>query len=213
MASIQTYPQSVPTLKIEKEGRLLTLAEFEKTTGAKFLPQLEFGHFSLVAELSKQCAKLHKKGGLTRQQVWFGKYYQKELLSQGAPPLSIRWVDESIGWGVFIEKDLRKMDFICEYTGVVRRRKRTDKTNSYCFEYLISQGEESPYVIDAAQQGGVSRYINHSSRPNLLSVLCTFDNITHIVLVANEDIPKGTQLSYDYGPNYWLYRPKPLPLI
>lgn len=213
MASIQTYPQATPTLSFEKGGRLLTLFEFEKITAARFIPQLEFVETSLITDLSKQCSKLHKKGELTRQQVWFGKYYQKELLSQAAPALSIRWIDDKIGWGVFAEQDLRKMDFVCEYTGVVRKRKRADKTNSYCFEYLISQGESSPYVIDAAQQGGASRYINHSAKPNLLSILATFDNITHVVLIANEPIKKGTQLLYDYGADYWAHRPTPLPLI
>lgn len=213
MASIQTYPQAIPTLFFEREGRILSLFEFEKLTGAKMIPQLDFAQASLVADLSKQCDKLHKKGELTRQQVWFGKYYQKEILSQAAPALSIRWIDDQIGWGVFAEQDLRKMDFVCEYTGLVRKRKRADKTNGYCFEYLISQGEESPYVIDASHQGGASRYINHSAKPNLLSILATFDNITHAVLIVNEPIKKGTQLLYDYGANYWAHRPKPVALI
>lgn len=60
-----------------------------------------------------------------------------------------------------------------------------------------------PYNIDAQDQGGITRFINHSFTPNLLTTPATFDEITHILLLTNEPIPRGAQLLYDYGSDYW----------
>jgi SET domain-containing protein len=65
-------------------------------------------------------------------------------------------------------------------------------------------------VIDAEEKGNFTRFINHSDEPNLTSRWIVVDGIYHVILFANQLIPKGTQLTYDYGPNYWSQRPGPL---
>ena len=196
-------------LQIEKEGTILTLPELEQTTGAAFVPILEFSDEKILADLRKKSEKLHKKGMLAREQLWLGAYFRNEILSNKIPDVCIRWIDSSLGWGVFAMRDFKKMEFIAEYTGTVRKRQRADQTNAYCFEYIVAQGVSSPYLIDAREQGGLSRFINHSGNPNLLSALATLDHISHIVLYTSQPISKGTQLCYDYGPDYWAHRPKP----
>lgn len=198
---------------IEKEGSLLSLQEFEKLTGARWAPTLDFDEYTIPTSLAKQGAKLHKKGEMTLEQMWLGSYYQKEILSPHPPDVAIRWIDPYLGWGVFANRNFRKREFIAEYVGKVRKRKRQDSKNAYCFEYVLVQGEKTPYTIDALEQGGVARYINHSANPNLIAALATFENISHVILYTKEAVAKGAQLCYDYGPDYWSKRLPPLPIL
>ncbi|MES2273479.1 MAG: SET domain-containing protein [Chlamydiota bacterium] len=202
------------SILIEKEGieRCVSIEEFENLTGTKFIPHLDFEDSGVFSDLSRRGLKLHKKGELTQEQLWLGSYFQKELLFPEVPSVVIRWIDSTIKWGVFANRDFKKMEFIAEYTGKVRQRKRADSKNAYCFEYIAAAGFKTPYLIDALEQGGISRYLNHSEAPNLKSSLATYQNISHIVLYAGKFIPKGTQLCYDYGPDYWAHRTAPLNL-
>jgi hypothetical protein len=197
---------------IEKEGAQLSLQQFEKLSGSKWISGLDFTEFKTLTHVVKKCQKLHKKGEMTLEQLWLGKYFKKELLSKDIPGVAIRWINDTVGWGVFAAKPFKKMEFVAEYTGNVRKRKRSDSKNAYCFEYAVVQGIKSPYTIDAMEQGGLSRYINHSSNPNLISGLATFDNVSHVILYAKEPIAIGAQLCYDYGPDYWSKRTAPLSL-
>jgi hypothetical protein len=196
---------------IEKEGKALTLPEFETCTGAKWVPKLDFEAL-LLANLVKKGAKLHKKGELTLEQMWLGAYFKKDLLSDQLPDVAIRWINSTLGWGVFTVRPFKKMEFIAEYTGKVRKKRKEDEKNSYCFEYVIEQGGKSPYTIDARDQGGLSRYINHSETPNLSSSVATSGGISHVILYTKEAIAKDVQLCYHYGPDYWSKRSAPLPL-
>lgn len=196
----------------EKEGRQLSLPEFEKLTGAKWMPWLDCEEPSIFSSIAKEALKLHKKGELTLEQLWLGHYFGKEISARASPDVAIRWIDPLVGWGVFALRDFKKMQFIAEYAGKLRKRRKADSKNAYCFEYVVAQGFRSPYTIDALDQGGVGRYINHSATPNLNSSLATYDNISHVVLYTKEPIAKGTQLCYDYGPDYWSQRTAPLPL-
>lgn len=47
-------------------------------------------------------------------------------------------------------------------------------------------------------QGNASRFINHSCAPNCELQRWIVKGFTHIGIMANQDIPAGTPLSYDY---------------
>jgi len=196
----------------EKDEKILSLEEFEKYTGAKWSPGLSFESPLIPVQIAKEASKLYQKGEMSLEQLWLGKYFQKEIRAHTTPDVSIRWINHILGWGVFAMRDFKKMQFIAEYTGRVRKRRKADEKNAYCFEYVVVQGFRSPYTIDAMNQGGIARYINHSNHPNLNSSLATFENISHVVLYAKEPIAKGSQLCYDYGPDYWSKRKAPLSL-
>lgn len=196
----------------EKEGKILTLEEFEKLTGAKWVSLLQFEEPQIPLKIHRLVEKLHAKGELTFEQLWLGQYFKKEILTSQEPKVAIRYINADLGWGVFALAPLKKMRFIAEYVGKVRKRQKSDEKNSYCFEYLVTHGERSLYTIDAAEQGGLARYINHSNAPNLESTLATFDNQSHVILYTKEAIAKDAQLCYDYGPDYWAKRSKPTPL-
>ncbi len=179
-----------------------------KMTGVPYVPYLEFESFSLYQKVLKKM----RSSSIGRDRLWLSAYFHKELLSQKLPLLSLRWIDAEMGWGVFAEKDLSSMEFIAEYSGLVRKRRRGDEENSYCFEYLMMPGEATEYLIDAQDQGGISRYINHSSGPNLSSSMIAHEGVSHIILYTKAKIKKGEQLFYDYGPDYWKKRKPPVNL-
>lgn len=204
-------PRVRGSISVEIEGRekRLPIEEFEALTACTFIPQLDFEDEKILQKLADRTEQLHRRGELTRHQLWMGSYYRKEIESLFLPDVFLRWIDPDIGWGVFANRPFKKMEYIGEYSGKVRKRRREDKKNAYCFEYVAAAGVPTSYTIDARDQGGIARFINHSDVPNLLSTLATFDRISHVILIANEPISKGAQLLYDYGPDYWSRRKRP----
>ena len=194
------------------ESKLLTVKEFEAFFQLKFSPGLDFLDLSLLGKIRKKTIALQNKNRLTRDQLWMGAYFKREILSLSMPSVTLKWVSPDIGWGVFARTAIKKMTFIGEYGGKVRKRTKEDTKNGYCFEYIFAEKDTSSYIIDAQDQGGIVRYINHSSAPNLLSALATVDGITHVILIAKETISAGSQLLYDYGDDYWKFRCPPKPL-
>lgn len=206
-------PKRTPQpVQFVKEGKRLSVEEFEKETGAPFLSHLDFEGANVYTDLVARGIKQAKKETVTREQLWLGSYFKKEIASGAIPAVEIRWISSELGWGVFAARDFRKMEFIAEYSGKVRKRRRSDGKNAYCFEYVVVQGVKTPYTIDALEQGGAARYINHSSKPNLLTSLATIDFLSHVVLFTARPIAKGEQLCYDYGDDYWAKRNPPTQL-
>lgn len=203
---------SPQVILIEKEGvrQIISLQEWEAICGATFSSSLEFESPSLRSKIEKKTEKLYKKGELSRQQIWFGSYFKKEMEASYFPDVVLRYINPTLGWGVFAEKNFRKTEFIAEYSGLLRKSRRSDKTNAYCFEYTLANGVKTPYTIDAQDKGGLARFLNHSTTPNVLSVLATRGFVSHVILITQREIKKGEQLCYDYGEDYWLYREKPI---
>lgn len=183
---------------------------WKKITDTTFSNQLEFENEGVRNKIHKKIEKLYKKGELTRQQLWFGAFYKKEIESLFIPDVEIRFINDRLGWGVFAARDFAKCEFIAQYSGRVRKSRRSDRTNAYCFEYTLANGVKTPYTVDAQDQGGIGRMINHSEYPNLQSSLATIDFINYIILITNRPVRKGEQFCYDYGPDYWSHREKPI---
>ncbi|KAI3462798.1 hypothetical protein Pfo_019461 [Paulownia fortunei] len=117
----------------------------------------------------------------------------------------------------FTEEEINALvTFVCEYIGEVideqepnERRNRYSKEGcSYFYEIDahindMSRLIEEPvqYVIDATNYGNVSRYINHSCPPNLVThqvlVESMDSQLAHIGLYASQDIALGEELTYN----------------
>jgi uncharacterized protein len=203
---------SLPMPEVEKEGKTMryTKEEFEKHLGVTYLHQLEFSSFSTLAWIFQKCDKAGKQNLITTEQKWLGAYYAKELEDAFLPQIVIKWIDNDVGYGIFAKKNFKAKDFIGEYTGVLRKKKRrADFKNSYCFEYLIGETIDTPYTIDAQDKGNFTRFINHSNEGNCDPMIIFAGGIMRVIIYANKDIPKGSQITYDYGPDYWAKREKP----
>lgn len=166
----------------------------------EYLPKLKFADQRLMENIQKRSLRC-----VTTRQKWLGAFYSREMEAGYMPELVIKEVSPKIGLGAFANQDFPPQSFIGEYTGIVRRKKRRiDKKNDYCFEYPLKGWFWRSYLIDAEPAGNLTRFINHSDTPNLEPVSLFHGGLFHIVLLAAQFIPKGTQLSYDYGEDYWV---------
>ncbi len=155
------------------------------------------------------CKRASEKGEITTKQKWLGIFHAKEIRDGFAIPHTIEKIDDEVGFGVFAKTEIAPFSYIGEYSGLVRKRARKDKSNDYCFSYFIGEGIETPFIIDAKEEGSFTRFINHSSKPNLTPLSVLAGGVMHLILVAASPISAGTQLVYDYGEEYWAKRKPP----
>ncbi|MBN1914559.1 MAG: SET domain-containing protein-lysine N-methyltransferase [Parachlamydiales bacterium] len=186
-------------------------SEFYKSMGIKYVPYLIFEEYEYFQKIYGKCQRALKKTMIDASQKWYGMYYEKELMNGDRPDVLIQWIDPVVRFGLFANEDLEPDTYVGEYGGMIRKRTRSViNKNDYCFEYLIGNEETTPFTIDARQIGNHTRFINHSDQPNLTPVAVFSQGYMHVVLRANRYIQKGTELTYNYGPNYWKKREKPI---
>ncbi len=163
--------------------------------------------------LQKGLAAL-QNGAVPKDALLFGKKYRKQIEHPKNPAVDVRFISDEIGHGVFMKQILKRGQFVGEYTGIVRRNLKVyfAPLNNYCYEYPIPDAIGKSHVIDATC-GNFTRFINHSSKPNLKPHYAFFDGFYHLIFLALRDIGVGEQLSYDYGPHYWTLRSRPLCLL
>lgn len=200
------------TFKVEKNGKKYTLnqKEFEKFFQISFLPDLKFANISILNWVVNRCNKAVKKNDMDREQKWLGKYYDSEINSSHTADVTIKFISKMMGYGLFANKKIKKKAFVAEYIGEVRKYNfNVDYKNAYCFEYLIADKFETPFIIDAKDQGNIARFVNHDPEGNIVPTAVYQKGIMRVVLQANRDIEIGEQLCYDYGPEYWAQREDP----
>ncbi|EME50278.1 SET-domain-containing histone methyltransferase-like protein [Dothistroma septosporum NZE10] len=124
------------------------------------------------------------------------------------------------GWGVYCSEDLIQGEFIDTYLGEVITNAEADKRegksgkekNSYFYWLDKFLGdpldgaqeltEEMCYVVDGQYMGNVTRFINHSCEPNCRQYTISYNKndirLYSLAFFAYEDIPAGTELTFDY---------------
>ena len=101
------------------------------------------------------------------------------------------------GYGVFAEESINKNKRIIDYAGELINNEQCDKRE----DRYLSKGciwvfrVNSRWSRDAAVDGNIARFINHSCTPNCW---------THVVdktiwVRASRNIRKGEELTYDYN--------------
>lgn len=176
-----------------------------------YLSQNAYADETLREAIHKRCARAERRGRVERERKWLGSYYAKELENQLFPPFEIKWIDPRLGYGVFALSDLPRHAFIGEYTGFVRRKRLFfAKSSDYCFGLETHMGWPG-YVIDAEKGGNMTRFLNHSEKPNLEPIAIFHKGLIRIILRTLRRIQKGEQLTYDYGVDYWRKREDRVP--
>jgi uncharacterized protein len=102
------------------------------------------------------------------------------------------------GRGGYATRDIRKGEWIVEYTGekitwAESDRRYDDEQMSRHHTFLFTLDKR--YVLDAAVDGNDARFINHSCDPNCEAIVTK----GHIYIAACRDIAAGEELFYDYG--------------
>ena len=129
--------------------------------------------------------------------------YGLDIEKQTLIPMSIRWISEDIGHGIFAEEDVRAGGFIGIYGGVVRDRSLVG-SKDYAWSYPGQTLDGGRITLDAAEKGNELRLINDGKDPNcIVTYIIGYDNLWHVCYVAQKNIKKGDQLLISYGPSYW----------
>lgn len=104
------------------------------------------------------------------------------------------------GLGLFAEEDIKKDDFIIEYTGEIISNDEADQRGGkYLFEL------NSKWTLDGKARSNTARYINHSHAPNSESDIIG----KKVKFFAKRNITAGEEITVDYGKEYFEEHIKP----
>ncbi len=169
-----------------------------------YIPYPIFESEKILDEVLEQARKAKEQDLIPPEKIWMGIYFDTEIQTGLNPRLSVRHINEEIGFGVFAEQKIPSCSFVGEYTGVVKeRRKKLLKDKIYCVRYASWQAGRRQFILDAEQYGNHTRFINHSAEPNLALHSVYWRGLPRMVFISLKEIPEGTQLSFDYGRSFW----------
>lgn len=196
-------------LQNDAPSKAIDEERFYQLFGVRYLSQLTFQDWTVEKWIRRQCRHVEKEGRVDFCSKWLGSFHQEALTKGREKDVTIRWIDEKIGYGIFANRPFSQWEFIGEYTGILRRRRLIyPNLNDYCFMYPSEWVSLKAHTIDSEKEGNFTRFINHSDRPNLESIALFQDGIYHVVFRAAQPIPSGAELTYHYGDVYWKRRKK-----
>ena len=107
----------------------------------------------------------------------------------------------SVGLGLYAAQPISRGALVVEYTGrLLPSEEAYRKGGKYLFEV------NSRWIVDGSGRENISRYINHSCKPNCEPRTRGM----RILIYALRAIRPGEELTYDYGKEYFdeLIRPR-----
>ena len=196
-------------LKNEDHLKTYNEDEFQAVMGLDYISGIRFSSYDLLKEVIRDIPWTLKASIFGRKERQHGEIYREKIWQGYVVDSIVKWIDPGMGYGLFADQNIRKGDYIGEYVGVVRwLSSLKPNLNEYCFLYPTRFFTLNYYVIDSLKAGNEIRFVNHSDNPNLQPVWAVDRNLLHMTFLANQDIPKGTQLTFDYGEDYWRNRSK-----
>lgn len=109
-------------------------------------------------------------------------------------PAKVKVKKTAVGFGLFADANIKKWDFVIEYTGKILTTKDADKIGGmYLFEI------SSKRTIDGRSRQNIARYINHSCKPNCIAEIKN----GRVFIYAINNIKKDEELGYDYGIDFF----------
>ncbi|MCC5815726.1 MAG: SET domain-containing protein-lysine N-methyltransferase [Leptospira sp.] len=105
-----------------------------------------------------------------------------------------------IGQGLFTKVNLKKGDNIGYYTGKILTDDQAESNRYVESKYLLWICKDH-WIYGEGKLAGYTRYINHSSKPNI--ELVTSVRWKTARFRALKSIKAGEELFFDYGPEYW----------
>ena len=226
------HPKPAKLIKMvlpgDSQAKEVDEVEFGKLLNVKYLSHLKFENYALFRKALNNCPLIFRNGwneeelrkketqeeGETPESCALRAiHYRRQLLEGYFADVTIRWIDDVLGYGVFTNKDLKAGAYIGEYVGEVRKLSRLHpRFNSYCMRYPSRKWPFPYYIIDSKEQSNEIRFVNHSYEPNLVLKLAVDHQLLHQLFFTCRDIPKGSQLTWNYGKDYWARRKPPVEL-
>ncbi|MFQ5729241.1 MAG: SET domain-containing protein-lysine N-methyltransferase [Waddliaceae bacterium] len=181
--------------------RILDEVECEKFFHVRYIAHLKFENYDLFKRVLRSCPSN------LADVVPYSREFQEGCFSD----VTVQWIDDMLGYGVFTNRALKAGDYIGEHVGEVRRISRfRPRLNAYCLRYPSRKWPFPYYVVDAKYQGNEMRFVNHSYEPNLVPKLAIDRGLLHQLFFADRDISKGSQLTWNYGEDFWMSREPPV---
>ena len=169
----------------------------------KKVSYLIFSDYSLFLKIIRKINKNIRAKLISLTQINLGNKFRKKILTGYRPLLYIRKINEEKQLGLFTESFIPAKTFVAEYTGIVKKRsKYVMKDNEYCMAYPVHPFKRT-YVIDARDKGNETRFINHSTDPNLEIKSIVLDGLMHMVFFSLKDVFSFEELTFDYGELFW----------
>ncbi|MDE3055129.1 MAG: SET domain-containing protein-lysine N-methyltransferase [Verrucomicrobiota bacterium] len=167
--------------------------------------------FSQVKELTER-AKM--KDIIPPERIWMGIYFDREICRSIHPEVSIRFIDNQLGFGVFAEERIPSCAFVGEYTGLlIPWKKKSLHDKFHAIRYTIWGIKRKKFLLDGERVGNFTRCINHSTTPNLCLQSVYWKGIPRFIFLALKEIAQGEQLTFDYGTLFWKEHPSPPRLL
>ena len=123
---------------------------------------------------------------------------------------SVRFLDASLGRGLFAEANVDQGEFIGEYAGMVKYaspcRPIKDGLGGYETDYTWTYPERKglrSLEVNGRLRGNETRFINHSFTSNCHMEHTLVDGFWVLFLLARRPISRGEQFTVDYGEEYW----------
>ena len=163
-----------------------------------------YGDYSELKTVYDLCAQTREKGYMHTERIYLGMTYRKELNSGESAPISVRWISDELGYGLFSETDLPRWSWVGVYTGLVERRRWLGSgMGDYSFRYPIGELYPKRYVVNSEKEGNLMRFLNHSDDPNCTTNACFYKGLMHLLVYTHRNVKAGEQLCFDYGAHYW----------
>jgi len=169
-----------------------------------FLSSPIFENTQIFSQILASSFKAKKKDQIPPEKTWMGIYFDKEIQSGMHPQVSIRFIDDEVGFGVFAAQRIPSCSYVGEYTGMIQERKKKHLVDKrYCVRYTVWEMGRRNFVIDAEKMGNFTRFINHSVNPNLSLQSVYWRGMPRMIFIALKEIEEGTQFTFDYGTFFW----------
>jgi len=119
----------------------------------------------------------------------------------------IRWINDIVRYGMYAAKTFQRRDILGIYSGLITRQ-LTDLEYAWEFNYLVDvkddEGKKVRVCIDAKHLGNYMRFANHRDRnQNGDQLYVVFDDIWHVLYIAQAEIKPHEQVFVNYGQGYW----------
>ncbi len=191
-------------IKVQKKGENalieMSQAEYEAFFKVKYLLSPCFETLDILEKLIKNCPFLLKSTFVGDEHRTLGASLRSRLFTGYTEDVSIRYVSDYVGYGLFAEKLIAKEQYIGQYTGLVQSTHRFSyERNDYSIHIPTRFFSLCYFIMNGAKMGGEMRFANHSNRPNM-KPFCLIDrSLVHIGFFALRDIEPGEELTFSYG--------------
>lgn len=171
----------------------------EKYLGMRYLDE---------SEIEEEKLKNRTKADLNNPDIYksnedrYGKQVQDGYLAD----IYVKFINDTMGYGVFANSPIKSGELIGEYTGVIRNSSNS-KDGAWSWSYpneIYKKDLHIPIIsVDGKYAGNGLRFVNHSDTPNTTMYRIFLNGYVRTLYIANRDIAKGEQITISYGAAYW----------